>query len=48
MHDKTSVFVHNVGFLGVRKMIDTIPLDLYTVKIFHANSEERVALIKRR
>jgi len=48
MHDKTSVFVHNVGFLGVRKMIDTIPLDLYTVEVFHANSEERVDLIKRR
>ena len=48
MHDKTGVFVHNVDFLGVRRRIDTIPLELYTVRIFNSNSEGRVAMIKRR
>jgi predicted O-methyltransferase YrrM len=48
MHDGTGVFVHNVGFWGVGRMVDEIPGDRYEVKIFHAPSEGSVALIRRK
>jgi hypothetical protein len=48
MHEMTGVFVHNVGFRGVGKMVDKIPRDKYQVEIFHAHSEGSVALLKRK
>jgi len=48
MHDGTGVFVHNVGFSGVGRMVDGIPRDEYRVEIFHAPSEGSVALIKKK
>jgi hypothetical protein len=47
MHDETGVFVHNADFLGVRRMVENIPRDKYEVKIFRAQSEGTVALIKK-
>ena len=48
MHDNTGVFVHNVGFQGVGKMVDKIPRDKYKVKIFYVQSEGSVALIRKK
>lgn len=48
MHDETGVFVHNVYFSGVRRMVEKIPRDRYKVKIFHAPSEGSIALIKKK
>jgi len=48
MHDGTGVFVHNVYFSGVRRMVEKIPKDRYKVRIFHAPSEGSVALIKKK
>lgn len=48
MHDGTGVFVHNVGFSGVGRMIDIISRDEYRVKIFYAPAEGSVALIKKK
>ena len=48
MHDGTGVFVHNVGFSGVGRMVDEIPRDRYEVEIFYAPSEGSVALIKKK
>ncbi len=47
MHDETGVFVHNAGFSGVRRMVESISRDKYRVKIFHTSSEGSVALIKK-
>jgi predicted O-methyltransferase YrrM len=47
MHEGTGVFVHNVGFSGVGRMVDDIPRDRFKVKIFHAQYEGSVALIQR-
>jgi predicted O-methyltransferase YrrM len=47
MHEGTGVFVHNVGFSGVGRMVDDIPRDMFKVKIFHARYEGNVALIQR-
>ncbi len=48
MHKDTGVFVHNVGFSGVGKMVDNIPRDTYIVDTFYAPSEGRVAIIKKK
>jgi predicted O-methyltransferase YrrM len=48
MHEKTGVFVHNVGFSGVGRMIENIPRDRYEVEIFYPRFEGKVALVKRR
>ena len=48
MHDGTGVFIHNVGFSGVGKMVDEIPRDRYEVEIFNAPSEGSVALIRKK
>jgi len=48
MHDGTGVFVHNVGFMGVGRMVDMVPRDSYIVEIFYAPSEGSVALIKKK
>jgi len=47
MHDRTGVFVHNTGFWGVCRMVENISRDKYRVKIFRAQSEGSVALIKK-
>jgi len=44
-HDGTGVFVHNVDFAGVRRMLGQVSRDKYQVEIFQASSEGRVALI---
>jgi predicted O-methyltransferase YrrM len=46
IHEGTGVFVHNVGFSGVGRMVDDIPRDRFSVEIFYARSEGEVALIK--
>ena len=48
MHDGTGVFVHNVGFMGVGRMVDEIPRDRYVVETFYAPTEGSVALIRKR
>jgi predicted O-methyltransferase YrrM len=48
MHEGTGVFVHNVGFSGVGRMVDTIPRDVFNVELFYARFEGKVALIKKR
>jgi predicted O-methyltransferase YrrM len=48
MHMGTGVFVHNVGFFGVSKMIDEIPRKRFNVEIFYPKYEGKVALIKRK
>jgi len=48
MHDGTGVFVHNVGFMGVGKMVDGISRDEYQVETFYAPAEGSVALIRKR
>lgn len=48
MHSRTGVFVHNVNFLGVGKMVDEIPRDRYNVELFFATTEDKVALIRAR
>ena len=48
MHEGTGVFVHNVGFSGVGRMVDDIPRDRFDVEVWYAPSEGRVALIKRK
>ena len=48
MDEGTGVFVHNVGFSGVGRMVDDIPRDRFSVEIFNPQYEGRVALIKRK
>ena len=48
MHERTGVFVHNVDFRGVGRMVDEIPRDRYEVEVFHAPSEGSVALIRKK
>ncbi|MCW4051515.1 MAG: class I SAM-dependent methyltransferase [Candidatus Bathyarchaeota archaeon] len=48
MHEGTGVFVHNVGFSGVGKMVENISRELFEVEIFYAPSEGSVALIRKK
>ncbi len=48
MHDRTGVFVHNVGFSGVSRMVEGIPRDEYVVEVFYAPAEGSVALIRKK
>ena len=48
MNEGTGVFVHNVDFSGVGRMVDDIPQDRFSLEIFYAQSEGKVALIKRK
>ena len=48
MHDNTGVFVHNAGFSGVRRMVESVSRQFYEVKIFNPVFEGRVALIKKK
>ena len=48
MHPSTGVYVHNVGFSGVGRMVESIPRDIYKVEILHPRSEGRVALIQEK
>jgi hypothetical protein len=48
MHAKTGLFVHNIGFQGVGRMVNGISLKDYKVEKFYAQSEGSVALITRK
>jgi hypothetical protein len=48
MYDVTGVFVHNVDFSGVRRMVEGVSRDDYRVDIFYAQSEGSVALIRKK
>ena len=48
MHSGTGVFVHNVGFSGVGRMVESIPRDSYDVEIIYPRFEGRVALIREK
>lgn len=48
LHNGTGVFVHNIDFSGVGRMVDNITRDKYQIKIFHAPSEGSVALIRKK
>jgi predicted O-methyltransferase YrrM len=48
MHDGTGVFVHNVDFSGVGRMVDEIPRNRYEVEIIYVQSEGSVALIRKK
>ena len=43
MHSWTGVYVHNVGFPGVGRMIDEVPRDKYIIETFYAPAEGSVA-----
>jgi predicted O-methyltransferase YrrM len=47
IHSGTGVFVHNVGFSGVAKMVENIPRDIYDVELFFPRFEGKVALVRR-
>ena len=46
MHPGTGVFVHNVGFSGVGRMVESIPRDKYEVEMLYPRFEGKVALIR--
>jgi len=46
MHQDTGVFVHNVDFSGVGRMVDSIPEARYEVDVFYPRFEGKVALIR--
>jgi predicted O-methyltransferase YrrM len=48
MHKKTGVFIHNVDFYGISKMVKNISREVYVVKIFYASGEGSVALIQKK
>ncbi len=48
MYDVTGVFVHNVDFSGVRRMVEGVSRDDYRVDIFYAQSEGSVVLIRKK
>ena len=48
MHEGTGIYVHNVDFHGVGRMVDEIPRDRYMVETFYAPTEGTVALIKEK
>jgi predicted O-methyltransferase YrrM len=48
VHAGTGVYVHNAGFLGVRRMLAEVSRASYHVEVFRAPSEGKVALITRR
>jgi predicted O-methyltransferase YrrM len=48
MHDGTGVFVHNVDFSGVGRMVDEISRNRYEVEILYVQSEGSVALIRKK
>jgi hypothetical protein len=48
MNEGTGVFVHNVGFSGVGRMVEDIPLNKFSVEVFYPQYEGKVALIKRK
>jgi predicted O-methyltransferase YrrM len=48
MHDGTGVFIHNVDFAGVEKMVRSIPRDIYDVEMFNPRFEGKVALIRKK
>jgi len=48
MHDGTGVFVHNVDFSGVNRMVNGIPRDRYDVKVFNPRFEGKVALVRKK
>jgi predicted O-methyltransferase YrrM len=48
MHEGTGVFVHNVGFFGVGRMVDDISRIRFNVDIFYTRYDGKVALINRK
>jgi hypothetical protein len=48
MHEETGVFIHNVDFYGVGRMVDDISRDKFNIDVWNAQSEGRVALIKKK
>ena len=48
MHNATGLFVHNIGYQGVNRVINEIPGNEYTVERFYEPSEGSVALITRK
>jgi predicted O-methyltransferase YrrM len=48
MHEGTGVFVHNVGFSGVGRMVESIPRGSYDVEILRPRFEGKVALIRKK
>jgi len=48
MHSGTGIYVHNISFPGVGKMVDEVPRDRYLVETFYAPTEGSVALIKKK
>ena len=48
MHDGTGVFVHNVDFSGVSKMVKNISRISYDVEVFNPRFEGKVALVRKK
>jgi len=47
IHDETTVFVHNLEFSGIHRMVDSIPRDKYKVNIIQSHSEGTIALVEK-
>ena len=48
MHGESGVFFHNVGYPGVRRVVEGIPADAYRVEVFREPGEGEVALVTLR
>ena len=48
MHEKTGVFVHNYEYSGIRKMVDNISRESYSVGIIHPQLDCDTAFIKKK
>ncbi len=48
MHSGTGIFVHNVGFSGVGRMVENISRESYEVEMLYPRFEGKVALIRKR
>lgn len=48
MHTGTGVFVHNVGYNGVSRMVDEISTRDYSVEVFREPGEGQVAFVQKK
>ena len=48
MHDRTGVFIHNVDFSGVRRMLCEVTREIYTVEEFYIPAEGLVGRVMKK
>ena len=47
IHDGTAIFVHNIDFPGVKRMVGNIPKDKYLVNILQSPNDSDTAFIQK-